>query len=163
MPIVPFLPGPKRDIGLFQEEADDWDDGHSALESFEHDLKKFVDFGLFFFAFANAGVAFTAVNELTWIVLGALLIGKVVGIAGFSYAGHRLGFPLPSGMDLRHLIVAGVIAGIGLTVALFVANEAFIAEGPKGAAKMGALLSGLIFIVAIVLGKLLRVSGKADA
>ena len=27
---------------------------HSPLENFEHSLKLFVDFGLFFFAFANA-------------------------------------------------------------------------------------------------------------
>ena len=61
-------------------------------------MKLFVDFGLFFFAFANAGVALASVNEVTWIVLLALIVGKTVGITFFSLAGAFAGFPLPDGM-----------------------------------------------------------------
>lgn len=154
--IVPFLPGPKKDFGLYREEKD-YDAAshaqHSPLENFEHNLKLFVDFGLFFFSFANAGVPFSGINNLTWVVLLALFVGKTVGITAFSWIGHLLGFPLPQGMSFKHLVGAGIIAGIGLTVALFVAGQAYTDLVSQGAAKMGALFSGFIFIVAYAFGK----------
>ena len=163
VPIVPFLPAGTRDAGLFKEDADyeQQEHGghhHSPLEQFEHQLKLPVDFGLFFFAFANAGVAFGALNNLTWIIFLSLLIGKIVGITGFGWIGIMLGAPLPVGMKVKHLFVASMVAGIGLTVALFVAGQAF----PNGstemaAAKMGALFSGGICILAVVGGLLLGV------
>lgn len=156
VPIVPFLPGPDRDEGLFQDDTTT----HEAdpLNRFEHDLKTFVDFGLFFFAFANAGVEFSNMNNLTWIVLLSLLVGKTLGITLFSWGATFLGFPLPSGMKVKHLVVAGIIAGLGLTVALFVAGQAFKTDmNLQGAAKMGALFSGGIAVLAIVIGRMLGV------
>ena len=100
----------------------------SPLESFEHRLKLPVDLGLFFFAFANAGVTFGAINQVTFIILLSLILGKTFGISGFSLLARQLGFPLPAGMGVRHLIVTGLIGGIGLTVALFVAGKAY--SGP---------------------------------
>lgn len=179
--IVPFLPGPKQDAGLFEEESpyeepdsegknaptNDHHETHSPLENFEHNIKLPVDLGLFFFAFANAGVAFSAINTVTWIILASLLIGKTVGVFLFSTIGVALGFPLPTGMKRRHLIVAGMIAGLGLTVALFVAGEAFplkndLTASFQGPAKMGAVLSILAAVFAYIFGKMLRVkdSGK---
>jgi NhaA family Na+:H+ antiporter len=137
------------------------------LEQFEHQLKLFVDLGLFFFAFANAGVAFGSINSVTFIVLLSLIVGKMVGVSIFSLIALRLGFPLPTGMDGRHLVVAGMIAGLGLTVALFVASKAF--AGPPMSpeamfldpAKMGALLSGGVFLLALATGAILRVKDGA--
>ena len=68
--------------------------------------------------------------------------------------GARLGFPLPQGMGMKHLLVAGIIAGIGFTVALFVAGEAFIDPGVQGAAKMGAMLSIAAFPIAFAIARL---------
>lgn len=155
--IVPFLPGPKKDPGLFEEEADFDAPGHpehSPLENFEHSLKLFVDFGLFFFSFANAGVPFSGINNLTWIVLLSLFIGKTLGITLFSWVGMLLGFPLPQGMQFKHLVGAGIVAGLGLTVALFVVGQAYTDPVAQGAAKMGALFSGFVFIAAYFYGKL---------
>mgnify|MGYP003956391397 CR=1 FL=1 len=131
---------------------------HSPLHNFEHNLKLPVDFGLFFFGFANAGVEFSSMNNVTWIVLGSLIIGKTIGIFLFSWFGTKIGFPLPKGMDLRHLLVAGIIAGLGLTVALFVAGEAF-AQTPEymGPAKMGAVFSAGAAIIAIAVGRMLKI------
>lgn len=168
--IVPFLPGPKYDLGLYVEssnydaeetEAKSHGDhhAHSPLENFEHNLKSFVDFGLFFFAFANAGVPLSGINGLTWIILLSLLLGKTLGITLFSLAGDRCGFRLPEGMNLLQVAMAGLIAGIGLTVALFVSGQAFADAGLQGSAKMGALFSGGISVIAIVLGRLLNVRG----
>ncbi len=147
--IVPFLPGPQRDLGLFQDAPAK--EQHSPLEHFEHSLKLFVDFGLFFFAFANAGVSLSGINHLTWIVLLALILGKTIGITTFSWLGTRLGCPLPQGMQMRHLVTAACVAGIGLTVSLFVSGQAFTDPGAKGAAKMGALLSAIAAPMAIAI------------
>lgn len=166
VPIVPFLPAAPRDLGMFAEEADyeereEKGHEHSTLENFEHDLKALVDFGLFFFAFANAGVGFATMNNLTWVVFLSLLVGKIVGITGLSWLGAKLGAPLPAGMKTKHLFVASMIAGIGLTVALFVAGQAFKGQGATlDASKMGALFSGGICILAIATGFALKVKGN---
>jgi NhaA family Na+:H+ antiporter len=159
VPIVPFLPGPRKDIGMFEEEEGNTE--ITPLEHFEHDLKLLVDLGLFFFAFANAGVPFSNISNLTWIVFLSLLVGKTCGITLFSFVGSLFGFPLPTGMRLKHLFVAGIVAGLGLTVALFVAGQAFRGD-LQGSAKMGALFSGGIAILAIIVGKVLGVKGTPN-
>ncbi len=150
--VVPLIPGPKRDDGLFQEDMTQ--SHYSPLEKFEHQLKLPVDFGLFFFAFANAGVSMSGVNNLTWIVLASLMIGKTLGITLFSWVGSKCGFPLPAGIGLKDLVVTAMIAGLGLTVALFVSNQAFADPAMQGAAKMGALLSVLAGVSAWAISKL---------
>ena len=163
--IIPFLPGPKRDTGLFLD-VDEVDEAgeqmankmqlkHSPLHQFEHQTKLFVDLGLFFFAFANAGVVFESIGTMTWLILTALVVGKTGGIWLTATLIGKLGFSLPDGMDQRDLLMAGFIAALGLTVALFVAAEAFVDPTLQGQAKMGALFSGLVGIVAVVLGRLL--------
>ena len=133
-------------------------ESHSVLEQFEHHLKMFVDFGLFFFAFANAGVPFTSIGLVTMMVLVSLIVGKGIGVALFSWLAEKVGFPLPDGMGIRHLVVTGVIAGLGLTVALFVAGKAFPGDSPfQEPGKMGAVLSIVAALVAYVLGKVLHV------
>lgn len=160
--VVPFMPSKGKDEGMFLEKegATGVSEEPNTLDNFEHALKTPVDFGLFFFAFANAGVPFSDIGPGTWYVLGALVIGKTLGITFFSWVGIKLGFPLPKGMSMRHLFVAGMIAGLGLTVALFVAGEAF--EGTLQAeAKMGALMSGFVAVLALVTGRILQVKGAA--
>jgi NhaA family Na+:H+ antiporter len=144
------------------------DHDHSPLHNFEHNLKLPVDFGLFFFAFANAGVAFSSMNEVTWIILASLILGKIIGITFFSGVGAKIGFPLPDGMGMKHLVTAATVAGLGLTVALFVAGEAFSkpeAAAYLGPAKMGAVFSAGAALLAIIMGKVFRIkkiNGPAD-
>jgi len=172
VPIVPFLPGPTRDTGLFnpEDEADEdhhaghSEHDHSPLHNFEHNLKLPVDLGLFFFAFANAGVEFSSVNGVTWMILASLIVGKVIGITFFSGLGAKLGFPLPDGMGIKHLVVAGIVAGLGLTVALFVAGEAFPGDSAyQGPAKMGAVLSAGAGLLAIVVARIFGIKPQKDA
>lgn len=163
VPIVPFLPGPKRDTGMFTEH-DEVDEAtalgleipshHSPLHNFEHQLKLFVDLGLFFFAFSNAGVQFAGIGFMTWTILIALIVGKTVGIFACGFVADKIGFKLPLGMNLKDLTMAGFIAALGLTVALFVAAAAFTDPDLQGQAKMGALFSGFVGLVAILLGKM---------
>ena len=170
--IVPFLPAMHG--GGHAEETPELEhsqhgEGHDAslahgghghqtgtLQQFEHHLKLPVDFGLFFFAWANAGVAFGNINQVTLMILLSLIVGKTVGVTLFSSVVSRLGFPLPEGMGIRHLAVAGMIAGLGLTVALFVANKAYYGTEFLDPGKMGAVFSivvaGLSFVFARVIG-----------
>lgn len=155
--IIPFLPHPpKETMHLFEEDPADY----STLARFEHEWKLLVDFGLFMFGLANAGVEFHAAGTATWLVFGALLFGKTAGIFTMGILGEKFGFHLPTGMSSRHLLVAGIIAGIGFTVALFVAGEAFTDPTVQGAAKMGAMLSIAVFPLAAAAARLLGIRRK---
>jgi NhaA family Na+:H+ antiporter len=135
---------------------------HSALETFEHDLKRVVDFGLFFFALANAGVAFGEVNGLSWIILASLIAGKTIGISAFSLGAHAIGFRLPPGMTAGHVIVTSVLAGLGLTVALFVSGQAFTDPALQGAARMGAVCSVAAAGLAVVARNIFHIEKAAE-
>jgi len=152
--IIPFLPhSPKEEGHLFEENEED----HSTLHQFEHQWKIFVDFGLFMFGLSNAGVEFSEIGTTTWLVFIALLVGKTIGIFGLGSIAMLLGFPLPDGMGKKELFLAGVVAALGLTVALFVAGAAFTDLKIQGAAKMGALFSAGVALLAIILGKVMRI------
>lgn len=170
VPIVPFLPGPRRDTGLFTEQdevdvmgeevAHDLGIDHSPLHLYEHQTKAFVDFGLFFFAMGNAGVELAGMGMMTWVILASLVVGKTVGITLFGMLGTACGFPMPQGMKVRDLVMAGFIAALGLTVALFVAGAAFPTDmALQGQAKMGALFSGFVGIAAIVIARAMKFGG----
>ena len=173
--IVPFLPATQQTLRLPEEEAthepppqhatstsNPGSHHESPLDQFEHQLKLFVDLGLFFFAFANAGVAFGSINSVTLIVLVSLIVGKTIGVSLLSGAAANLGFPLPTGMRMKHLAVSGLIAGLGLTVALFVAGKAFSGSTFEDPAKMGAVLSAGVALLALASGWALRVKDGAD-
>jgi NhaA family Na+:H+ antiporter len=124
--VVPFLLHPPAAIRhLFGEDPGD----RSPLARFEHEWKVVVDFGMFLFGLANAGVQVTDVGRATWLVAGALAIGKTGGIFFMGWLGKRAGFPLPARVGAKELLL------IGLTVALFIAGEAFtdrtVQGGPK--------------------------------
>lgn len=159
--IVPFLPADQPQMGLIAEEQDlpGVDPAHrnTPLERFEHFFKTPVDYGLFFFAFANAGVEFANIGALTWIILASLVVGKTVGVCLLSGLGAKLGFALPDGMTFKDLAVAGLVASLGLTVALFVSGEAYTDAALQGEAKMGALFSGIVFVVALVVGRVVGI------
>lgn len=152
--VVPFLPSERAVAAhIFEDDPRD----RSTLTTFEHEWKIFVDFGLFMFGLANAGVMFSGVGTATWLVLASLMIGKTVGITIMGYVGVLLGFPLPEKVGGKELLVIGLVAGLGLTVALFVAGEAFSDPATQGAAKMGALMSGGIALLALAAGRLFKI------
>ncbi len=160
VPIVPFMPNMGHDEGLFAEHGR----GHTdTLNRFEHAFKLPVDLGLFGFGLANAGVELGAIGNATYAVAIALIVGKTAGVFGFAMAGHALGFRLPDGMTWRSLLVAGITAGLGLTVALFVAGVAFTDPTLMSAAKMGALASVFAAPLALVVGRALRAREIAPA
>ena len=102
-------------------------------------------------------------TSLVAFILASLVAGKMIGITLFSWVAQLAGFALPTGMNVRHLITASAIAGLGLTVALFVSGQAFTDASIQGAAKMGALLSVLVGPMAFFLALLLGVANVKKA
>ncbi|MES1172556.1 MAG: Na+/H+ antiporter NhaA [Bacteroidota bacterium] len=115
------------------------------------------------FALANAGVVLNgtdfdpvAVRAGVGVAV-ALVVGKPVGILLFTAISLRLGLArLPAGVGWRGLVVLGVVAGIGFTMAIFVAELAFTAPAPLAAAKLGVLAaSGGAAAMGLLLGLVL--------
>ncbi len=99
----------------------------------QHILHKPVNYFIIpLFALANTAIYLHAawtteifsLNSLG-ISLG-LLLGKPLGIAGFSALGIAFGVAkLPEGMNASKLIGMGMLAGIGFTMSIFISNLAF--------------------------------------
>jgi len=142
----------------------------SPAESLIETLHPWVAFGIMpVFALANAGVtlAGASLDATSWrVVLGVaagLAVGKPVGILLATWLTLKLGLgTLPRGLTLRHLIVLGVVAGIGFTMALFIAQLAFTDARSLAAAKLGVLgASGLTAVAALALGRLVLAPTQA--
>ena len=73
-------------------------------------------------------------------------MGKVIGIAGFSWLAVKLGIcQLPKGLTIQHIIGVAFMGGIGFTMSIFIAELGF-AQYPADLlmAKTGILFSSLI-------------------
>lgn len=95
------------------------------------------------FAFANAGTPIIITDlgrSITVAIFVGFAIGKPVGVFVFSWLAIRLGITIRP-VELNWCLLAGgsLLAGIGFTMALFIANLAFTPE-LINAAKMGILL-----------------------
>lgn len=156
VPIIPMLPHAHTDLGLFARAELDRDD---TLNEFEHFWKTPVEFFLGAFGLANAGVVLSSLGTGTWLVLAGLLVGKPVGITLMTLLAEKgLKLEKPAGMDYRHVVTLGLVAGIGFTVALFVSVAAFTVPGAiQDSVKMGALLSFAAAPLAILCGKMLGI------
>ena len=154
VPIVPFMPHSRRDLGVFDEREEYQSD---TLNRFEHWWATPVQVILLLFGFANAGVPLAEIGPGTYYVVAGLLLGKPIGIVLFSGMARLAGGHLPPGLRLSDVFVVGLVAAIGFTVSLFFATAAF----PEGAAltetKMGALLSFVAAPIAIAVSRLLGV------
>ena len=121
----------------------------SPLERLEDALHPWVGFAVMpVFALANAGVDVrpaAAADPVAVAVAAGLVVGKPLGIVGFSLLAVRLGLArLPAGVGVLTLVGAGCLGGIGFTMSLFVAGLAFPDPARLDAAKLGVLAgSGL--------------------
>jgi NhaA family Na+:H+ antiporter len=119
------------------------------------------------FALANAGVVwslsvFAGRENLTLAIVLGLVVGKPVGIMVAARLAVLLGVAeKPDAYSWRQLGGAGALAGIGFTMALFIASAAFPNPADYAAAKIAIFLASL---VAGVLGVLILwpSSGAAD-
>jgi NhaA family Na+:H+ antiporter len=155
VPIVPFMPHSAVDLGLFDPREEFRSD---TLNRFEHWWATPVQFVLLLFGFSNAGVPFEQIGPGTYYVLAGLLLGKPIGILLFSNVARLAGASLPPGLRHGDLLVVGVAASIGFTVALFFATAAFPGGTELAETKMGALLSFAAAPLAILVARLVGTS-----
>lgn len=134
----------------------------SPVERLQHALHGWVAFGIMpLFALANAGVplgAATFEGDGLRVFLGVtfgLVLGKVVGVVGASWLARRLGLTaLPLGVGWKQVAVVGLCAGIGFTMALFIAQLAFPPGPLLETAKLGILCASAIAgILAFIVGR----------
>jgi NhaA family Na+:H+ antiporter len=115
------------------------------------------------FALANAGVTVSvdALDSASWHVMGGvalgLVAGKPIGVLLACWLALRSKLAtLPRGIGGRHLLVLGMVAGVGFTMALFIAQLAFSDARLLAAAKLGILAaSGGAAVISLALGRLL--------
>jgi len=126
-------------------------------------LHPWVAFGIMpLFALANAGVAvrgddaFAVGPAAVGVALG-LVLGKPIGILLACIAAERAGVAiLPAGVRYRELVVLGIVAGIGFTMAIFIASLAFAGSPLLAQAKVAILVaSGVAGALGLMLGRLL--------
>jgi NhaA family Na+:H+ antiporter len=137
------------------EEIDNLQDWTSKVQSplqhLEHNLHYWVSYLIMpIFALANAGVAFSLDmnldTNLVFTIALCLVLGNLIGIYTMSWLGIRLQLAeLPQGMNYRHLLGVSIMAGVGFTMSIFIANLAF----PEGSvyldsAKIGVLLGSTL-------------------
>ncbi len=143
----------------------------SPAERLQLQLHPWVAFGIMpVFALANAGVhvdasAFAPGTVTVGIVVG-LVLGKPLGIVGVSLLSAKAGLCLlPRGIGFRELVVLGTVAGIGFTMALFVAALAFDSAARLDEAKVAVLgASGLASVIGLASGfALLRAAPREAA
>jgi NhaA family Na+:H+ antiporter len=102
------------------------------------------------FALANAGVVlslgvFETHGSLMLAIILGLVIGKPVGIVLAAWLAVRFGAAVkPAAYSWRQLCGAGALAGIGFTMSLFIAGEAFPDPADYAAAKIAIFLASLI-------------------
>jgi NhaA family Na+:H+ antiporter len=102
------------------------------------------------FALANAGVALDAAvlgghGALMLGVGAGLVVGKPLGFIGASWLAVRCGLAeKPAAYDWRHVAGAGALAGIGFTMSLFIAGQAFGVEADFVAAKIAVFTASIV-------------------
>ncbi len=104
------------------------------------------------FAFSNSGIEISLANfqdslnsPLFWAVFLGLVLGKPLGITAAAYLIKKFDIgELPSGSSMKDLFATGVTAGIGFTVAIFIAKLAFPDVARQGQAILGVLTASLI-------------------
>ena len=153
VPIVPFMPHRQSQLKLFGGRRP------VVLETvheFENWWRIPVQLILLAFGLVNAGVPVSSVGSVTWIVLASLVIGKPIGISLTTAIAGALGFPRAEALTDHAILVTGIAAGIGFTVALFFATAAFPPGELQDQAKMGALLSFIAAPIAFGVGRALK-------
>ena len=127
--------------------------GRQVLEELEHRLHHVTSFvAVPLFALANAGVYLgggalgdAAGARVAWAIAAGLVIGKLAGIAGATFAGLRTDVgSLPDGVSRAQVWGVAALGGIGFTVSLFIAGLAFDSTRLQEQAKIGIFAGTLI-------------------
>jgi NhaA family Na+:H+ antiporter len=145
-------------------KIEDAEDGSvSVIEWLEHKFHPVSTFVVVpIFAFANTGVVIT--NEsikaasqslIAWGVFFGLVVGKPLGVLSASLLAKRLRVAeLPDEVNKSSLLATGSAAGIGFTVAIFIANLAFDDAATQDIAVLAVIVASVVSaLISIVLFK----------
>ena len=137
-----------------RSKVEDVEDGSvSVIEWLEH---KFHPISTFLvvpvFAFANTGVIITAEtisnasqSLIAWGIFFGLVVGKPVGVLLASLAAKRAKIAdLPEGAANSSILATGSAAGIGFTVAIFIANLAFDDRQTQEIAVLAVIVASVV-------------------
>ena len=129
----------------------------SPLQDMEDSLHPVVNYLIVpLFAFANAGIYFGDLSfsalfgGVSLAIIIGLVAGKFLGVFLFSWLTVKLGWaPMPEGCNWKQLASVALLAGIGFTVSLFIANLSFDTGDPilsplLDNAKLGILVGSLL-------------------
>ena len=127
----------------------------SPLQNLEHNLHGWVAYFILpIFALANAGVYFDSSVSLEWAlvinIIVSLILGKGIGISLIVLIAKKLKIiEVPSSINFVQIIGVAFLAGIGFTMAIFIASLAFTTHPEYvDSAKIGILIGS--FISAII-------------
>ena len=130
--------------------------GNGSKESLSYKIQSFLHKPVAFvivpiFALANTAIIFnfgwhTGLLDLAALgIMFGLVIGKPVGILLFSYAAVLMGIcKLPPDLKWKHIAGAGMLAGIGFTMSIFVTLLAFNDLEHINIAKIAILMASLV-------------------
>jgi len=151
------------------DNLDDWSSKfQSPLQHLEHSLHGWVAYFVIpVFALANAGVLISGTENLDIAlvvnIIVCLVLGKGIGITSIVYIAQKLKWiEVPSDISFKQIIGVSFLAGIGFTMAIFIASLAFVST-PEfiDSAKIGILIGS--FISAIIGYIILRVGSHKEA
>ena len=124
------------------------DDEESPSHKLEHFLHKPVAYLILpIFALANTGIVFDSgwpdnlSSANSFGILAGLVIGKPLGIALVTFIVVMLGLcQFPQDMNWKHVLGAGLLAGIGFTMSIFITNLAYVGNSEMITASKIAIL-----------------------
>ena len=162
--------GHGADVARWQRVQEIGRESVPMLERFEDRLHPYTSFVVLpLFALSEAGIVITsdvlqdaASSTITLGVALGLIVGKTVGVLLGAWIATRLGLAaLPRAMRWAHVAGVGMLAGIGFTVAIFVATLAYDDALLVNEAKIGIMGAS---VVAAVIGIIaLRLIAARDA
>lgn len=124
----------------------------SRISSLEHTLYHVVNFIIMpLFALANTAIIFPSVfghiiySPVTYGIMLGLILGKPIGIVLFSWLSVKLKMAsLPDNTHWKQILGAGMIAGIGFTMSIFIATLAYKEEEWQVLSKLAIMAGSVI-------------------
>ncbi|HEY3402550.1 MAG TPA: Na+/H+ antiporter NhaA [Ohtaekwangia sp.] len=123
------------------------------LQHLEHNLHPWVAFGIMpLFALANSGIEIssslftsTFFAGISMGIFTGLVLGKVTGVFLSSWIVVKLNLAvLPQGVTFKHIFGAGLLAGIGFTMSIFITGLAFTDQATLTEAKVGVFMASTV-------------------
>lgn len=134
-------------------------------DQLQHTLHYPVALGILpLFALANTAILFPAnltqglTTPLAFGIIAGLIVGKAAGILGISYLAVKAGMvSMPRATSWRHMAGVSLLAGIGFTMSIFIANLAFTDAALITMSKISILIAS---VIAAIIGLILLLRNR---